>query len=279
MTNRNLAFIIKTQKPLARPADEAVDLACRAMWESGAGSVLVVDNQQRLIGIFTGRDAVRLLASGSGGSATRLAAAMTRNPLALAPKSRAIDALRAMNAGGFRHVPVTENGKICGVVSRGDFKGMEFEEFLWPRATAATGSGADREIAQIVEGRTPLILPSESTLQHASSLMLERGVGSTLVIDSRRQLEGIFTGRDAVRAIAQGKGPASLLADAMTRAPQTIGLKCRAVDALRAMSDGGFRHLPVVENGEVRGIVSRSDFTGVEIDRLDAEEHLKECIW
>jgi hypothetical protein len=35
----------------------------------------------------------------------------------------------------------------------------------------------------------------------------------------------------------------------------------------------------VVEGGEVQGIVTRTDFTGIEIDRLDEEEHLKECIW
>ena len=56
---------------------------------------------------------------------------MTPNPVTIAPESRAIDALKAMNDGGFRHVPVTENGRIWGIVSRGDFKGMEFEEFNW----------------------------------------------------------------------------------------------------------------------------------------------------
>ena len=52
----------------------------------------------------------------------------------------------------------------------------------------------------------------------------------------------------------------------------------RAIDALRAMAAGGFRHLPVVENGRIWGIISRADFKGMEIDRLDAEEHLWECI-
>jgi CBS domain-containing protein len=65
-----------------------------------------------LSGIFTGRDAVRLLAKGKGAGGTRLAEAMTRNPVTITPGSRAIDALRAMNEGGFRHVPVMEDGTI-----------------------------------------------------------------------------------------------------------------------------------------------------------------------
>ena len=68
--------------------------------------------QQRLSGIFTGRDAVRLLAKGKDAAATHLAKAMTPKPVTVAPDSRAIDALRAMSDGGFRHVPVTDNEEI-----------------------------------------------------------------------------------------------------------------------------------------------------------------------
>ena len=140
MTNRELAYIVKDQKPLVLARDETVREACRCMWERWSGSVLVVDRQQRLIGIFTGRDAVRLLAKGKDAGGTPLAKAMTRNPVTITPKSCAIDALRAMSDGGFRHVPVTEDGRILGVVSRGDFKGMEFEEFLWPNTLKTVGA-------------------------------------------------------------------------------------------------------------------------------------------
>ena len=84
---------------------------------------------------------------------------------------------------------------------------------------------------------------------------------------------------DAVRTLAEGKDAAvTPLAQAMTLNPVTITPESRAIDALRAMSDGGFRHLPVVEEGRIWGIVSRGDFTGTEIDRLDEETHLWECI-
>jgi CBS domain-containing protein len=48
---------------------------------------------------------------------------------------------------------------------------------------------------------------------------------------------------------------------------------CCAIDALREMSNRGFRHLPVAESGRIWGVVSRSDFIGMEIDRLD-EDHV-----
>jgi predicted transcriptional regulator len=59
MTNRKIADIVQDKKFLVLPERQTVQEACRCMWEWHVGAVLVVDNQQRLAGIFTGRDAVR----------------------------------------------------------------------------------------------------------------------------------------------------------------------------------------------------------------------------
>jgi CBS domain-containing protein len=127
MANRNLAYIVKNQKPLVLALEDTVQNACRFMRERGAGSVLVIDDRQHLRGIFTGRDAVRLLAEGSDATVTTLVQAMTPDPITITPDSRAIDALRKMSDGGFRHLPVVDNGKIWGIVARSDFKGMEID--------------------------------------------------------------------------------------------------------------------------------------------------------
>jgi CBS domain-containing protein len=100
-----------------------------------------------------------------------------------------------------------------------------------------------------------------------------------LVVDEQQRLRGIFTGRDAVRALAEGKDPAAtILAHVMTPNPITITPNSLAIEALRKMNDGGFRHLPVIEDDTIWGVVSRSDFKGIEIDQLEDEEHLWECI-
>ena len=127
MINRKLADIVKDQKLLMLAERETVKQACRCMWECRTGAVLVVDDQQRLTGIFTGRDAVRTLAEGKNAEVTALAHAMTPNPITITPDSRAIDALREMSNRGFRHLPVGESGRIWGVVSRSDFLGMEID--------------------------------------------------------------------------------------------------------------------------------------------------------
>ena len=78
----------------------------------------------------------RVLARGRDAASTQLADVMTPNPQKLSPEQSAIDALRLMWDGGFRHLPMVKDGKVVGVVSRGDFNGLEFgmherERDLW----------------------------------------------------------------------------------------------------------------------------------------------------
>ena len=137
----------------------------------------------------------------------------------------------------------------------------------------------NRKLIYIVKDQTPVVLNLRETVQQACQLMWERCTGSVLVVDDQQCLCGIFTGRDAVRALAQGENAAlTTLAQSMTPAPVTIAPESRAIDALRLMSDRGCRHLPVVENDRIWGVVSRGDFRGIELDQLDDEHHLWECI-
>lgn len=134
---RKLSAIICDQNPLIMPEMTKVDVACQQMSARRAGSVLVTDKTGALVGIFTGRDAVcSVLAKGKGASKTPLSEVMTRNPKIMAPDKTALDALRLMWDGGFRHVPLVDGNKIVACVSRGDFRGEELglhddERQLW----------------------------------------------------------------------------------------------------------------------------------------------------
>lgn len=137
----------------------------------------------------------------------------------------------------------------------------------------------NRRLRYILKDQNPLLMQGSESVQKACEVMREKHVGSVLVVDEHERLHGIFTGRDAVRLLAEGKGGATTLAHAMTPHPVTISPEQKAIDALRAMSDGGFRHVPVIEHDRIVGVVSRADFKGEEIDRLDQEEALAERIW
>ena len=130
-----------------------------------------------------------------------------------------------------------------------------------------------RRMSDLIANQNPLTLAASATVQHACACMRERKVGAVLVIDRNRHLLGIFTGRDAVgRVLAEGKDPnTTQIGDVMTRDPRSLSPENAAIDALRLMYDVGCRHIPIVIGGRLLGVVSRADFRGLELDRLDEE--------
>jgi CBS domain-containing protein len=135
-----------------------------------------------------------------------------------------------------------------------------------------------RRLSDIAYNHDPLVLAQTATVKTACQKMKERRVGSTLVVDQGGALVGIFTARDAVqRVLAVGKSAArTALQQVMTANPTTMTPDQTAIEALRIMWDGGFRHIPVVRRGKLLGVVSRGDFKGDERNRLDEERELWE---
>lgn len=131
----------------------------------------------------------------------------------------------------------------------------------------------NRSLGEIILRQNPATLPVTASVQEACRMMRDRRVGATLITDADGHLVGLFTGRDAVgRVVAEARDPVTTpLGAVMTARPDTIGPQAHAIDALRMMQDGGYRHLPILDGDRIAGIVSHGDFTGLERARLDDE--------
>jgi CBS domain-containing protein len=110
--------------------------------------------------------------------------------------------------------------------------------------------------------RDLLTVSSADRLGEAAKRMVARGVGAVLVLDGER-LEGILTERDLMRAVAGGYSEGATVGDWMTRHPETIDAADSTDHAAALMIHGGFRHLPVVEEGHIAGIISIRDLMRV----------------
>ncbi|MGC8524390.1 MAG: CBS domain-containing protein [Acidibrevibacterium sp.] len=100
-----------------------------------------------------------------------------------------------------------------------------------------------------------------STIAEVVAKLAERGIGAVLVEDTLGQILGIVSERDIVRALAV-HGAATLTmtaAQLMTAQPVSATPGLSVAEAMRLMTDGRFRHLPVMENGKLIGIVSIGD--------------------
>jgi CBS domain-containing protein len=108
-----------------------------------------------------------------------------------------------------------------------------------------------------------------STVAEAATIMGERHVGSTLVMEDGR-LVGIFTERDIVRALSQDfDAPGHPISHWMTKDPRTISKDATVEEALEIMFAGGFRHLPVARGDEVLGMVSMRDLSRATAERAE----------
>jgi CBS domain-containing protein len=115
-----------------------------------------------------------------------------------------------------------------------------------------------------VMARGLLTLTEDTPLTDAAAAMTARSVGSALVVDGDR-LIGIVTERDVLRAVGSG-GVGGPVRDWMTRHPETVDADESTQQAAVVMIHGGFRHLPVLEDGKPAGIVSIRDLMRVALD-------------
>lgn len=129
MANRTISDVIRDQKILSAESGISVSEAARLMAADKVGALLIVEKGQ-LIGIFTERDILnRVVAASLDPDKTGIAGVMTRNPQTIRPDRPVSHALHMMYEGGFRHMPVAENGVPLGMISIRDALGQELTEF------------------------------------------------------------------------------------------------------------------------------------------------------
>jgi CBS domain-containing protein len=115
-------------------------------------------------------------------------------------------------------------------------------------------------VGALIRDQNTISLGSQATVQEAAEKMAEYRIGAIPVIDSG-ELKGLFTERDLLnRVVAKGLQPRDArLADVMTKSPITIASDASLVEGFATMFKHRFRHLPVLEQGRVVGMLSCRD--------------------
>jgi CBS domain-containing protein len=135
----------------------------------------------------------------------------------------------------------------------------------------------DQSVKSVMNPRTLVKVGPETGVAEAAKLMAKKSVGAVVVVEAER-LIGIFTERDiAYRVVAKGLDARTTpIADVMTAAPDTIEPDQPFGSALLRMHDKGFRHLPVVQDGKVVGIVSARSAMDPALEEFVSEAHRRE---
>jgi len=123
------------------------------------------------------------------------------------------------------------------------------------------------------KGREVVTIEPGASLAAVAKLLAEKRIGTVLILGADRHLVGIISERDIVRALA-GRGAAALdepVSRTMTRQVETCNESETIGSIMERMTKGKFRHVPVVEQGRLVGIVSIGDVVKHRLQEMERE--------
>lgn len=261
--------------------------ACRMMAAKRSDCVLVVDEDERVAGIFTSKDlAYRVAAEGLDARSTTVASIMTPDPLCVDSESSATEALNTMVQRGFRHLPVcNEEGDVVGLLditkclyealekldrafgsSRKLYDALEGVGHEWASQAPQLAQLMDSlknqincpTVVSILDGSLPVEVTPRSSVRDAARAMKAARTTAVLVMEND-SLGGIFTSKDIVlRVLASQLDPATCsVVRVMTPHPDTAPADTTILDALKRMHHGHYLNLPIVN--DLKQVIGMAD--------------------
>ena len=123
----------------------------------------------------------------------------------------------------------------------------------------------------IRKGATVFTIEPTDLLANAAKSLTNHGIGALVVTDAEGHTVGIISERDIVRALGEKESAAfeTPVAEIMTRKVVFCSRHDKLVDLMQRMTEGKFRHLPVIEDGRLIGIVSIGDVVESRLEELE----------
>lgn len=123
------------------------------------------------------------------------------------------------------------------------------------------------------KGREVVSIEPNTTLKSAVSLLAEKRIGAVVILGAGRRIAGILSERDIVRALAE-RGADALaepVSQTMTRKVSTCTENETVASIMERMTDGKFRHMPVVDQGRLVGIISIGDVVKYRLHEMERD--------
>lgn len=178
-------------------------------------------------------------------------AVMTREPVTVTPRDGLNRAMELMQEHGIRHLPVVDEGRLVGILSDRDLLGATGWLPLDERITCTIVADA--------MSTDPVSVSPEDSVVTASVELTCRGLGCLPVVDAGG-LVGILTDMDLLAASSRlGQDSGDRVSEIMSAGPRTTPRAATVGEAAGVLESSGARHLPVLEDGALVGIVSDRD--------------------
>lgn len=241
--------------------DTTIAATVAAMTEQGESCACVLDDDA-LVGIFTQRDALRIVGRPSAWNRP-ISDEMTRPVKTIDAQQSVADGLAIMTDWWVRNVPVLEGGSLVGNLSFYTVMRLIADGV---RSRAADDKGIRLGFTFIdftgLSMSTPVTVSADDTIDVAIHQMRARAIGSVLVVDDRESLIGLVTEYDALTRLGCRVEDLSTVTvgDVMTPDPVAVTARSPLAEAIGSMADKGYAHVPILgETGRPVGVASFRD--------------------
>ncbi|OBY28053.1 CBS domain-containing protein [Leisingera sp. JC1] len=155
--------------------------------------------------------------------------------------------------------------------TRGDKAGQESHS----QSAESNLSHGQSTVASLLEAKGDAIfaIRPNDTVGHAVEALKEKRIGALVVTDQNGALQGILSERDIVRRLADTPGHTlpQLVEEIMTREVKTCAPDDLLIDVAKVMNEGRFRHLPVLKDGKLAGMITVGDVVNFRLKELEYE--------
>ncbi|MHC4417753.1 MAG: sigma 54-interacting transcriptional regulator, partial [Planctomycetota bacterium] len=239
--------------------DDTVVYAARVMSESKISCIVVLDGDD-LAGIVTERDFLEKVGGGEKDFAKRKVAEIMSSPVASVPPSLAVfEASKLMGEKGIKRLVVVEEGSVVGIVTQTDLI----------RASASYGMW--RDVTEIISGDVATVEKGASVAE-AAEVMTRRKI-SCIVVMEADEVAGVLTERDVLkRVIGMEKDPAAVKTkEAMSSPAMSVAPDSSILSASWIMERMDIRRLVVIDDNQLRGIITQTDIFRVVKQKLQSD--------
>ena len=234
-------------------------------------SRLPVTNNKELVGIISERDIANKLGSSKyenmPASRLHISSVMVKDVITVPQTMQLGEVAKIMLEKGIGSVPVMDDDEMVGIVSKADF------------VTLAVGIAFDKITVKEIMSKDLIVVSSTERIIHARRQMIEGHIGRLPVVDDG-ELVGMITSKDLMRAFIEFRKSVPekyqksqikdlLVEDIMSKNPTFVSKDMSITEVSNIIMETGFNGLPVVEDGEVVGIITQTDILRL-IEKLES---------
>jgi len=238
---------VMTKETITIASNETGGSAAKVMSENEVTCILVVDNGN-VVGIVTVKDFLtRIVNKDWGWDQIAVAEMMSRPVECISPDSSVFDAIAIMEAKHIKRLPVVTGKRLLGIVTQTDLIRSLITYCIW------------KDVAQIMNS-TVAVVQTKATVAEAVQIMSSRNISCAVALEGDK-IQGIITERDILkRVIGPQKDPAHINVEEVMSSPvATIPSHHSVFSAYRTMDDMHVHRLVIMDNEQLRGIVTQTD--------------------